>query len=180
VIESEALLVERCISGDESAMRRFVQRFEGLVFGLSLRMMRRREDAEDVVQDVFLRTFRSLNRWDSERPLAPWIIAITANRCRTALDRRSKCPSSAPVTDHIPDRVFGACELAEELQAAVRQLRPEFRNCFELFYHDELSVSEVGARLGVPQGTVKTWLYRARKELADHLERRGITPGVKP
>lgn len=180
MIESEALLVERCISGDESAMRRFVQRFEGLVFGLSLRMMRRREDAEDVVQDVFLRTFRSLKRWDSERPLAPWIVAITANRCRTALVRRSKCPSPAPVTDHIPDRVLGACELAEELQAAVRQLRPEFQNCFELFYLQELSVSEVGARLGVPQGTVKTWLYRARKELAEHLERRGVTPGVKP
>ena len=173
-------MVERCISGDESAMQRFVQRFEGLVFGLSLRMLRRREDAEDVAQDVFLRTFRSLKRWDSARPLAPWLIAITANRCRTALDRRSKHPSAAPVTDHIADHSPGATELAEELQTAIVRLRPEFRRCFELFYRDELSVAEVAMRLGVPQGTVKTWLFRARKELADHLERRGIAPGVKP
>jgi RNA polymerase sigma-70 factor, ECF subfamily len=180
VIESEALLVERCISGDESAMKRFVQRFEGLVFGLSLRMLRRREDAEDVMQDVFLRTFRSLKRWDSGRPLAPWLIAITANRCRTALDRRSRLPSPAQVTELIADHVLGAAELAEELQVAITHLRPEFRSCFELFYHQELSVADVAAQLGVPQGTVKTWLYRARKELAEHLERRGIAPGVKP
>jgi RNA polymerase sigma-70 factor (ECF subfamily) len=179
VIETEALLVERCISGDESAMQRFVQRFEGLVFALSLRMLRRREDAEDVVQDVFLRTFRSLNRWDSARPLAPWLIAITANRCRTALDRRSKLPGAATVTDHVEDHAVGTAELAEELQAAIVQLRPEFRRCFELFYHQELSVAEVAVSLKVPQGTVKTWLFRARKELAEHLERRGITPGVK-
>jgi RNA polymerase sigma-70 factor (ECF subfamily) len=160
-------------------MQRFVQKFEGLVYGLSLRMLRRREDAEDVVQDVFLRTFRSLKRWDAERPLAPWLIAITANRCRTALDRRSKLPPLAPVAEKAAKVTAAPAELAEELQLALAQLRPEYRACFELFYRNELCVADVGKRLGVPQGTVKTWLFRARKELADHLERRGVTPDVK-
>lgn len=179
MIESDALLVEKCLSGDESAMQRFVQRFEGLVYGLSLRMLRRREDAEDVVQDVFLRTFRSLNRWDSARPLAPWLVAITANRCRTALDRRSRLPAVSTVGEQAAGATAAPAELAEELQLALCQLRPEYRRCFELFYRNELCVADVAECLDIPQGTVKTWLYRARKELAEHLERRGVTPGVK-
>ncbi len=180
MVETEVCLVERCMAGDESAMRRFVQRFEGLVYGLCLRMLRRREDAEDAAQEVFFRTFRSLHRWDSDRPLTPWLVTIAANRCRTALDRRSKLPFTAALPDQEADSAGGAKELAEELQLAFEQLRPDYRRCFELFYRSELSVAEVGDRLGVPQGTVKTWLHRARKELVEHLERRGVTPGGDP
>ena len=179
MVETEVCLVERCMAGDESAMRRFVQRFEGLVYGLCLRMLRRREDAEDAVQDVFLRTFRSLHRWDSARPLTPWLVAIAANRCRTALDRRSRLPVSAALPEQAAGGVTVRNDLSEELELALDQLRPDYRRCFELFYRDDLSVSEVGERLGVPQGTVKTWLHRARKELVEHLERRGVTPGVE-
>jgi RNA polymerase sigma-70 factor (ECF subfamily) len=180
VIESDACLVERCLAGDESASRRFVQRFEGLVYGLCLRMLGRREDAEDAAQDVFLRTFRSLHRWDAGRPLTPWLVAIAANRCRTALDRRSRQPVAAVVPEQAEAARAAPAELAEELVLALGQLRPDYRACFELFYREELSVAEVGERLGVPQGTVKTWLHRARRELVEHLERRGVSPGVAP
>jgi RNA polymerase sigma-70 factor (ECF subfamily) len=180
VIETEALLVERCMSGDQSAMQRFVQKFEGLVYHLCLRSLGRREDAEDVAQDVFLRTFRSLHRWDSDRPLTPWLVAITSNRCRTALGRRSRQPPVVAVIEQEAAANVREAELAEELQLALEQLRPDYRRCFELFYRRELSVAEVSRRLGVPQGTVKTWLHRARKELAGHLERRGVLPGVEP
>ena len=179
MVESDACLVERCMAGDESAMRRFVQRFEGLVYGLCLRMLRRREDAEDAAQDIFLRTFRSLHRWDSDRPLTPWLVAIAANRCRTALDRRSRQPVAAVLPDQVGEEIAGGRDLAEELQLALDGLRPDYRRCFELFYQAELSVAEVGEELGVPQGTVKTWLHRARKELVEHLERRGVTPGIE-
>lgn len=180
MVETEVCLVERCMAGDESAMRRFVQRFEGLVYGLCLRMLRRREDAEDAAQDVFLRTFRSLHRWDSARPLTPWVVAIAANRCRTALDRRSRLPLPTALPDQAAEGATASADLGEELELALVQLRPDYRRCFELFYRDELSVSEVGERLGVPQGTVKTWLHRARKDLVGHLERRGVAPGGEP
>lgn len=168
------------MSGDESAMQRFVQRFEGLVFGLCLRMLGRREDAEDVVQDVFLRTFRSLHCWDAKRPLTPWLAAIAVNRCRTALDRRSKLPASVLMPEQVAAPRPGTSELSEELNLALDQLRPDYRRCFEMFYGRELSIAEISERLGVPQGTVKTWLHRSRKELAEHLQRRGVLPGVDP
>lgn len=176
--ETDSLLVERCLAGDEPAMARFVGRFERLLYRVCYRMLGRREDAEDVVQDVFVRSFRSLHCWDPKRPLAPWLIAIAANRSRTALAKRAKRPVVADIGGRAVEIKTASCELAEELDLALTTLRNDYRECFELFYHDDLSVVEIADRLGVPEGTVKTWLYRARKELAAHLEHRGITPGA--
>lgn len=176
--ETDSLLVERCLAGDEPAMARFVCRFERLIYRVCYRMLGRREDAEDVMQEVFVRSFRSLHRWDPDRPLAPWLIAIAANRSRTALSKRARRPIASGVGGEAVETRTASRELAEELELALVGLRDDYRGCFELFYRDELSVVEVAARLGVPEGTVKTWLYRARKELAAHLENRGITPGA--
>ncbi|MBW3542578.1 MAG: RNA polymerase sigma factor [Planctomycetes bacterium] len=177
-VTDDAKLVERCLAGDEAGLRVFVERFQGPVFGLCLRMLGRREDAEDVSQEVFLRTFRSLHTWDSARPLKPWLLTIAANRCRTALERRSRQPSPTEYVETIAD---GSPEpanrdLAEELERALGELREDYRTCFELFYREELSVTEISSTLDCPEGTVKTWLYRARRELAELLRRRGVVP----
>lgn len=159
-------------------MARFVQRFEGLIYSVCLRMLGKREDAEDVAQDVFIRTFRSLHHWDVARPLTPWIVTIAANRCRTALDRRGRLPVVFAVPERNAATVPATGEIAEELELALGQLRSDYRTCFELFYRDERSIAEIAERLAVPQGTIKTWLHRARKELAEQLERRGVMPGI--
>jgi RNA polymerase sigma-70 factor (ECF subfamily) len=107
-------------------------------------------------------------------------VAIASNRCRTALDRRARLPIVAVIPDHAVPAAASGGEIGEELQIALAQLRCDYRRCFELFYRDELSINDVAERLGVPQGTVKTWLHRARKELAEHLEQRGVLPGADP
>lgn len=177
-MNDDAALVQRCLDGDEAGRRALVERYQGIVFGVCYRMLGQREDAEDVAQDVFLRVFRSLNRWDSGRPLKPWLLTITANRCRTALERRSRVPtpSEAPTHLAIEDGRSRRHELAEELQLALATLREEYRMCFVLFYEQELSCARIGEILECPEGTVKTWLHRARRELVEHLLRRGITP----
>ena len=170
-------LVQRCLAGDEAAIRRFVGRFERVVFGLCLRMLTHRQDAEDVTQESLVRIVRNLHRWDSSRPFLPWMTAIAANRCRTHLTRRARRPMGTlaePDTTAMVDS--DSRELREELQLAIDQLREEYRNCFELFYLQEQSCAEISELVGVPEGTVKTWLHRARKELADALRRRGFTP----
>jgi RNA polymerase sigma-70 factor, ECF subfamily len=67
-------------------------------------------------------------------------------------------------------------DLGEELQLALGRLRDEYRTCFVLFHQQELSCAEIGEIMGCPTGTVKTWLHRARGELAEHLQRRGVAP----
>ena len=178
--EDDSALVERCLAGEEDGLREFVERFQGMVFGLCYRMLGHREDAEDVAQDVFLRVFRSLNRWDSARPLKPWLIVITANRCRTVLKSRTRLPvpSEFAALQSI-DTPASDLDLGEELQLGLDRLREEYRTCFILFHQQELSCLEIAEVLKCPEGTVKTWLHRARRELAEFLLRRGVVPHVE-
>jgi RNA polymerase sigma-70 factor (ECF subfamily) len=86
-------------------MWELVERFRGQVFGLCLRMLGSRHDAEDVTQEVFLRAFRHLRRWDGSREFRPWLLAIAGNRCRTMLANRVRRPAAAAlIEDNLPDR----------------------------------------------------------------------------
>jgi RNA polymerase sigma-70 factor (ECF subfamily) len=172
----DAVLVERSLRGDEEGVRRLVDRHQGVVFGLCLRMLGHREDAEDVAQEVLLRMIRNLDRWDRRRPFRPWLLTIAANRCRTALGHRKGRPTPSEFIDSVPAPPPTAEDLPEEIQLALGQLREEYRSCVVLFYQEELSLIEVAEILGCPTGTVKTWLHRARRELAELLQKRGVVP----
>jgi RNA polymerase sigma factor (sigma-70 family) len=170
-------LVEALRSGDPLAPRLLIERFQGVVFGLCLRMMRHRQDAEDVMQESFLRALRGVSGFDGDRPLRPWLLGIAANRCRTALSRRVRRPNSVETIRETPDHRPGLSDpddLAGELEKALARLRPEYRSVFALYHEHGLPYEEIAASLGRPVGTVKTWLHRARAELAEHLMSRGI------
>jgi len=168
-------LVGRCLNGDAAAIRQFVEQFQQVVFARCLRMLGNRHDAEDATQETLLRAVRSLDHWDSKRPILPWILTIAINRCRTALSRRRDRP--IPGTDLgelVQQQSECSPELGEELEAAVNELRDDYQAAFRMFYLQEWNCVDIGRCLGVPEGTVKTWLYRARKEVADRLKRRGV------
>jgi RNA polymerase sigma-70 factor (ECF subfamily) len=142
-------------------------------------MLAHRHDAEDAMQETFIRALRGIFGFDADRPIRPWLLEIAANRCRTALAARARRPSPA-IPDRVVDRpdarpaVADPDDLAGELELALDRLRPEYRRVFSLFHEQGLSYEEVAAALGRPVGTVKTWLHRARAELADHLASRGV------
>ena len=174
----ERELVQECLSGSSSAHREFVRRFQVSVYGLCVRMLSHRQDAEDVAQESFARAFRHLHHWDAARPLKPWILTIAANQCRTFLSQRQRRDRPVESVDDLAreSNFDQRIELAEELQLAITRLRDEQRLCFILYYLNELSLAEVAEITGNPAGTVKTWLRRARLELADYLQRRSIVP----
>lgn len=174
----EAALVRRCLKGDADAVRDLVGRFQGAVYGLCVRLLGHRHDAEDVTQEVFLRVFRSLRKWDPARPLRPWVMSIAVNRCRTWLTQRARRPE--PV-DYLHDLVLApagddSAELLHEIHAALAELRPEFREVFILFHEQGRPYDEIARTLDCPLGTVKTWLHRARHEVLLRLQRRGMVP----
>ena len=122
---------------------------------------------------------RAIFGFDAARPIRPWLLEIAANRCRTALALRMRRPKLAPVSaaeDHADPRpgVNDPDNLAGELEKAVNRLRPEYRLVFTLYHEQNLSYEEIAQSLDRPVGTVKTWLHRARAELAEHLARRGV------
>src|SRR5205807_573909 len=182
VCAEDADLVRRCRRGDTAALGELIERFQAEVYGLCVRLLGHRHDAEDVAQEVFLRVFRSLHRWDGERPLRPWVIGIAVNRCRTGLAQRQRRPELA---DYLPDAVAGpapddSAELVRGINEGLADLRPEYRVAFELYHDQGRSYEEIAQALGRPVGTVKTWLHRARAELLEQLRRRGLVPPDGP
>jgi RNA polymerase sigma factor (sigma-70 family) len=170
-------LVEALRAGDPEAARLLVERFQGIVFGLCLRMMRHRHDAEDVAQDSFLRALRSIAGFDRNRPLRPWLVGIAANRCRTALARRARRRIEAEPVEAVIDPRPGLADpedLAGELERSLERLRPEYRLVFYLFHEQGLPYEEIARAMKRPVGTIKAWLHRARAELAADLSRRGV------
>jgi RNA polymerase sigma-70 factor (ECF subfamily) len=177
--DDDAILVRRCLRGDDEAIFGLVQRFQADVFGLCVRLLNHRHDAEDVTQEVFLRIFRSLRGWDPRRPLKPWIMGIAVNRCRTWLAQRGRRPE---LVDYLQDTLPGPAaddsdELLREIQAALAELRLEYRTAFVLFHEHGQPYEDIARVMDRPVGTIKTWLHRARLEVLERLRRRGMVPG---
>ena len=176
VFADDAALVRRCLRNDGHAVRALVDRFQAEIYGLCVRLLGHRHDAEDVTQEVFLRIFRSLRRWDASRPLRPWVMGIAVNRCRTWMAQRVRRPE---LVDYLQDTATGpapddSTELVAEIRDAVAALRPDYRSVFVLFHEHGHPYDEIAAAMDRPVGTVKTWLHRARLEVLEHLKRRGM------
>lgn len=172
----DARLVQRCLKEDRQAIQELVERFQGEVYGLCYRLLNHRQDAEDVAQEVFLRVFRSLRRWDASRPLKPWIVGITVNRCRTWMSQRARRPELA---DYLQETVASppeddSVELIQEIHGALAQMRPEYRTVFVLFHEQGQLYEDIATAVDRPVGTVKTWLHRARMEVLEKLRQRGM------
>jgi RNA polymerase sigma-70 factor (ECF subfamily) len=182
VTADDAALVRRCLKGRPDALRELIERFQAEVFGLCLRLLTHRQDAEDVTQETFLRVFRSLRRWDSTRPLRPWVLGIAVNRCRTWMGRRAKRPELADYLHETAgkDDADDSVELVAEIRRALADMRPEYQSVFVLFHEQGRSYEEIAAAHGRPVGTIKTWLHRTRLEILTHLRRRGMVPAEDP
>jgi RNA polymerase sigma-70 factor (ECF subfamily) len=174
-------LIASCLRGDQAAMVALVQRFQGQVFGLCLRMLGQRQDAEDAAQETFVRVLRNLHQWDAARDFEPWLLAIAGNRCRTAMANRLRRSPNEILPDELPDRTPSsdpARQLAEEVELALETVRPEYRQAFLLFHEQELTYADIAKAMQVPLGTVKTWVHRARQQLIERLRQRGAVGEV--
>ncbi len=174
----DASLVRGCLGNDPAAIQALVDRFQTPVYGLCVRLIGNRHDAEDVTQEVFLRVFRSLKTWDTSRPFKPWLMGIAVNRCRTWLAQRARRPE--PV-DYLQDTLAGpvaddSVEMVREIQSALAELRWEYQTVFVLFHEQGQPYEEIAVALKRPVGTIKTWLHRARLEILEQLRVRGMVP----
>lgn len=180
----EAGIIRRCLAGDEKAYRDLVELYQAQVFSVALRILRRREDAEDVVQETFVRMFRALDRYDPQRPFAAWLFTITTRLCIDHLRRRrgvtvslSRQEAGSHEEYEIevedpgpgPDEVTSHTEEERRANDLIQGLPPHYRVVVVLRHQQDLSYEEIAEALHLPLGTVKARIHRARELLKARL-----------
>jgi RNA polymerase sigma-70 factor (ECF subfamily) len=182
---TDAELVQRALAGSEEAYADLLRRYERPVFTLVLRMVRDRSTAEDLAQEAFLKAFDRLATYDPERKFSSWLFKIAHNTAIDRLRRREVDTVSLdePVGDEpdaplraiedtgaeTPEAAAERADLSRAFTRVVGRLRPEYREVVLLRYQAGLEYGEIAEETGFPLGTVKTYLHRARKELAELL-----------
>lgn len=161
---------------------RVVREYQDKIFRLAYSMLGNRAAAEETAQDVLVRVWKGLPGFRAESSLSTWIYTITRNACLTVLRRRDLQPVSLdePALCREAERHAAAdWAVAEYPQAAdlLNRLPARYRQVVALFYMQEKSYDEVARMLDLPVGTVKTYLFRARKSLAEELARERVRKG---
>ena len=169
-------LVRRAVAGDVSAFGVLVERHERRVYNLALRMTGREEDARDATQDAFLTALRRLSTFRGDAAFTTWLHRVAVNACYDLLRRRGRGPvlerdadlgvEPPPVADHADD-----VDLSVDVRRALLEVPEDYRVVMLLHDVHDLPYDEVAQIVGVPVGTVKSRLHRAKQRLAQRLNR---------
>ena len=181
----EAALVQRCAARDEDACAELVTEHQRMVYQLSLNLLGDHNEALDLSQEVFLRVFRTINRFRGQSALRTWIYRIVVNQARNRQRwwRRRHRAQQVSLDQHLrdfgdfpertdgasPDKMLGRKELADRIRMALENLPFDQRTAIVLREIDGLSYEEIGFSLGIAVGTVKSRLARAREALRAQL-----------
>ena len=175
---SDRQLVVDTRRGDDAAYGELVRRYQNSVFNVCYRLLGERRDAEDLMQEAFLRAYQRLSSFDEQRPFGPWIRRVATNLCYNHFNK--KRPVSFELEDEFdiaenkpsknPEKAQQSAETAEEVRAAILELPVNYRAVIELRHFQELSYKEIATTLEIPISDVKSHLFRGRKLLAERLQ----------
>jgi RNA polymerase sigma-70 factor (ECF subfamily) len=169
----EDRLALRCRDGDSSAFDELVSRYQLRLYRFAYRMLRDRSEAEDAVQEAFVRVYRALPNYRPDGFFSSWVYRITLNECRRRI--RSKKPTmpleyaQGVVGGEDPQNAIIAGERNRQLRLAVDSLPETYRLVMIMFYFEELSVEQVSKALGLSISAVKVRLHRGRSRLMNKL-----------
>jgi RNA polymerase sigma-70 factor (ECF subfamily) len=184
----ERMLLGRLRERDEKAFRELVQEHRDRVFNLCYRMLGNRAEAEDVAQEVFIAVFKTVDTFREESKLSTWIYRVGVNHCKNRIKYLARRHSrdqdeldeqndpgdgalSSPSTPRRPDRQVEGAQLDKLMQDAIASLDEEQRTLVVLRDLEDLSMEEICEITGLPDGTVKSRLHRARLALRKKLQK---------
>jgi RNA polymerase sigma-70 factor (ECF subfamily) len=188
---AERLLIARLRERDEQAFSEIVRLYGDKVFSLTYRMLGNRQEAEDVAQEVFITVFKTVDGFRGEAKFSTWLLRIAANQSKNRIKYLSRRPTEAgevddpaeahalssphtpPVQAQIdgPDKMMEAAQTEAIMQRAIGALDEEHRLLVILRDVEELSYQEIGEITGLPEGTIKSRLHRARLAIKEELDK---------
>jgi RNA polymerase sigma factor (sigma-70 family) len=178
---SDTEIISKVLAGDQSAYAELIKRHQRFVFTLALRFSKKREDAEEIAQDCFVKAYRSLHNFKQTSKFSTWLYSIVYTTAMTFLRKKRLDTQSIDDEDsdlqlenHVSE--YGADQVEHKskmvyVNKAIDQLLPDDAAIITLFYKGEQSLEEIGQALGMEANTVKVKLHRARHRLKEKLER---------
>lgn len=179
---TDQYLVDEAIKGNQQAFGQIIRQTEGLVAQIVFKMIPAPGDRQDLVQEVYLKAFRNLAGFKFNAKLSTWVGKITYNTCLHYLEKKklvflptlTEQDEEPANRQHQPineaEKVLSARELAAILDAAVKMLSPPiYQTLVTLYHQEEMSYAEIAEITSLPEGTVKNYLFRARKALKEQL-----------
>jgi RNA polymerase sigma-70 factor (ECF subfamily) len=177
----DLVYIKQVIDGDSSAFAALVNRYKDMVFTLSLKMVKSREEAEEAAQDTFVKAYRSLNRFKAESKFSTWLYKVAYNTCLDRLKKQNRAQPLTAIDEYTEHEVVSLSNAVDSLEEKERQqliqsclnlLEGEDSFLLTLFYFEEQSVKEIAKIMGINDNYVKIKLYRGRKKLAAVLKGR--------
>jgi RNA polymerase sigma-70 factor, ECF subfamily len=180
---SDEALIGRIATGDKVAMQVLFARHHVRVYRFVLRLVRDQTQAEDLISEVFLDVWRQAGKFEARSAVSTWLLAIARYKALSALRRRPDEEldeeTAAAIEDpgDDPETALEKKDKGEILRKCLTALSPEHREIIDLVYYHEKSVEEVAEIVGIPENTVKTRMFYARKRLSELLKAAGVDRG---
>jgi RNA polymerase sigma-70 factor (ECF subfamily) len=174
---TDSSLVRATLAGDEKAFEALVDKYQKLVFNVAYRMTGNMDESEEITQAVFVKAFEKMGSFNPHFRFFSWIYRITVNETLNFIRHQSRTEELSEFTASQargPDESYSATELEEKVQAAIQEIRPEYRILVVLKHFNNRSYKEISEILDLPEKTVKSRLYSARQMLKDILVSKGI------
>lgn len=178
---NDQVYIDSILNGDANAFTVLVDRYKDLVFTLALRMMKHREEAEEVAQDTFIKVYKSLNKFKGDSKFSTWIYRVALNTCLDRLKKNKRQQYTVEIneyTEHQIKTLDNALDKIEEkereqaMQDCLALLPSEDSFLLTLYYFEELSLEEIGKIVDLKINNVKVKLFRSRKKLATILRKK--------
>lgn len=178
-------LVKQVLDGDTSAFGTIIKKTEGLVAQIVFKMINNSEDRKDIAQDIYLKTFKKLSSFKFQSKLSTWIGQIAYNTCLNYLEKKkliilpktesegeALSSETTNTSNNETENLIFQKDLSEILISEIDILPPLYKTLITLYHNEELSYEEIAQITELPEGTVKSYLFRARKSLRESLLRK--------
>jgi RNA polymerase sigma-70 factor, ECF subfamily len=182
-VTSDEALISRIASGDRLAMQVLYARHHVRVYRFVLRMVGNSTTAEDLISEVFLDVWRQAGKFEARSAASTWLMAIARFKALSVLRRKPEEELDEETAEAIedlsddPETTVQKRDKGEILRKCLTALSPDHREIIDLVYYHEKSVEEVAEMVGIPEATVKTRMFYARKKLSELLKAAGVDRG---
>ena len=171
-LEEETLLVEKILFGEKELFSFLIKRYQQKVHAMGLSFFHNAEDAADFTQDVFLRCYRGLASFKGRSKFSTWLYRIAYNTAVNSIKRRKEYNSLSeePIMEEGPEQHLLQHAAAQAVRLAVKELPEKYRVCIDLYFFYDCSIKEIEVITGIPENTIKSHVFRAKKILRGKLE----------